>query len=157
MSVRTLTLVRDDQEQRVDVLADGRVRVGEHVFTIQRDGTGGFRIAGETATTAWSVMAGDVRWVFLNGRAYQFSEARRASRRGRSQYGTLTAPMPASVRRVLVKAGDLVKRGDLLIVLEAMKMELPVRATAAGTIKEVRCREGDLVQPGVLLIDVHES
>ena len=65
--------------------------------------------------------------------------------------------MPASVRRVLVKAGDAVKPGDLLIVLEAMKMELPVRATAAGTVTEVRCREGELVQAGVLLIDIHES
>ncbi len=157
MSVRTLTLVREDQEHRIDVLADGRVRVGEHVFTVQRDGTGGLRVTGETATAAWSVIDGDVRWVFLNGRTYEFGVARRASRRSRSQHGTLAAPMPASVRRVLVKAGDAVKRGDLLIVLEAMKMELPVRATTAGTVTEVRCREGELVQAGVLLIDIHES
>jgi biotin carboxyl carrier protein len=157
MAARTLTFVRDDHEYRVDVLDDGRVRVGDDVFTVQRDGTGTFRVTGETTATAWAVVAGDVRWVFLKGRAYEFGEARRASTRSRSPHGALTAPMPASVRRVLVKAGDTVKRGDLLLVLEAMKMELPIRATVAGTIKDVRCREGELVQPGVLLIDLHES
>ena len=43
--------------------------------------------------------------------------------------------MPATVRRVLVKEGDTVKRGDSLIILEAMKMELPVRAASAGVVQ----------------------
>ena len=40
--------------------------------------------------------------------------------------------MPATVRRIEVKPGQAVRRGDVLIVLEAMKMELPVRATVTG-------------------------
>ena len=48
--------------------------------------------------------------------------------------------------------GDTVRRGDTLIILEAMKMELPVRALADGTVKAVHCKPGDLVQPGVALI-----
>jgi biotin carboxyl carrier protein len=62
--------------------------------------------------------------------------------------------MPATVRRIEVKPGQAVRRGDVLIVLEAMKMELPVRAPADGTIARVNCREGELVQPGQELAEL---
>jgi 3-methylcrotonyl-CoA carboxylase alpha subunit len=65
--------------------------------------------------------------------------------------------MPATVRRVLVGTGDTVERGDLLVILEAMKMELPVRATTAGRITAVHCREGELVQAGVTLVELDEE
>ena len=71
-------------------------------------------------------------------------------------HGALTAPMPATVRRVLVGVGDAVKRGDSLVILEAMKMELPVRADVAGIVTAVHCREGELVQPGLTLIEIGE-
>ena len=67
------------------------------------------------------------------------------------------SPMPATVRKVLVGAGDTVRKNDVLIVLEAMKMELPVKATADGRVGKVCCREGDLVQPGVPLIELDEA
>ena len=62
--------------------------------------------------------------------------------------------MPATVRRIEVKPGQAVRRGDVLIVLEAMKMELPVRATADGTVARLNCREGELVQPGQELAEL---
>ena len=65
--------------------------------------------------------------------------------------------MPATVRRVLVKPEDTVHPGDPLIILEAMKMELPIRATADGVVRAVNCREGELVQPGVTLVDIVEN
>src|SRR5262249_20169432 len=61
--------------------------------------------------------------------------------------GALTAPMPATVVKVQVKAGDIVKKGDVVVLLEAMKMELPVRAPADATVAAVHCREGELVPP----------
>jgi biotin carboxyl carrier protein len=66
------------------------------------------------------------------------------------------APMPATVRRVDVVVGQTIARGDTLIVLEAMKMELPIKATGDGRVEAIRCREGDLVQPGVPLIEIEE-
>jgi len=66
---------------------------------------------------------------------------------------TLVAPMPATVLKLLVKAGDAVKKGDTVLVLEAMKMELPVRAPADATIGAVRCREGELVPADATLIE----
>jgi acetyl-CoA carboxylase biotin carboxylase subunit len=65
----------------------------------------------------------------------------------------LIAPMPATVIRVKIKAGDAVTKGDILVVLEAMKMELPLRALGDGIVSAVRCREGDLVQADATLVE----
>ena len=70
-----------------------------------------------------------------------------------SAAGTLTAPMPATVIKVHVEPGDAVKKGDIVVVLEAMKMELPLRALGNGVVSAVRCREGELVQADATLIE----
>jgi len=61
--------------------------------------------------------------------------------------------MPATVIKVHVKSGDAVKKGDVVVVLEAMKMELPLRALGNGVVSAVRCREGELVQADATLIE----
>jgi 3-methylcrotonyl-CoA carboxylase alpha subunit len=65
--------------------------------------------------------------------------------------------MPATVVRVLVSVGERVRRGDPLVLLEAMKMELPLKAPHDGTVRVVRCVEGDLVQPGTALVEIEET
>ena len=45
------------------------------------------------------------------------------------------------------------KKGDIVIVLEAMKMELPIRALGDAVVKAVHCREGELVQPDAMLVE----
>jgi len=159
MAPRTFTLVlaRGDRAHQVEVIDEERVRVDDQVYRVHSDGRGAVRIAGDRTAVAWAAAAGDVRWVFLDGRVYEFVEERPRTRHGSSHHGSLSAPMPATVRRVLVNVGDPVKPGDPLVILEAMKMELPVCATAAGTIEAVGCREGELVQPGVTLIEIDES
>jgi acetyl-CoA carboxylase biotin carboxylase subunit len=67
---------------------------------------------------------------------------------------SLAAPMPATVVKVLVKPGDRVAKGDTVVVLEAMKMELPLRAAADATVKAVHCRDGELVQPDAVLVEM---
>jgi len=62
--------------------------------------------------------------------------------------------MPATVVKVLVRPGLKVKGGDQLIVLEAMKMELPLRAPGNATVTAVHCREGELVQPEMVLVEL---
>jgi biotin carboxyl carrier protein len=100
------------------------------------------------------VADGDARWVFLNGEVYEFEVQRPGRRRSAALHGSLTSPMPATVRKVAVAVGASVKKGDTLLVLEAMKMELPVRAPSDGVVKLVSCAEGDLVQPGVPLVEI---
>jgi acetyl-CoA carboxylase biotin carboxyl carrier protein len=58
------------------------------------------------------------------------------------------AEMVANVWRVLVAAGDVVAEGDALVILESMKMEIPVESPVRGTIREVRVAEGAVVQEG---------
>ena len=94
-------------------------------------------------------------WVFHDGEVHEIAaEGSEARRRGAHAQGSLTAPMPATVIAIKVAAGDTVTRGDILILLEAMKMELPVRAPGDGRVKAVHCRPGDLVQPETSLIDL---
>ena len=64
----------------------------------------------------------------------------------------ITAPMGGKVIEVKVKVGDQVNEDDEVIILEAMKMELPVVATASGIVKEVRCEVGDAVEADNVLI-----
>ena len=75
-------------------------------------------------------------------------------RTGSRRDGSLAAPMPATVLRIQTAPGQTVKRGDTLLILEAMKMELPVRAPSDGVVKAVRCSEGELVQSGIPLIEM---
>jgi acetyl-CoA carboxylase biotin carboxyl carrier protein len=56
------------------------------------------------------------------------------------------------VRKIEKQVGDIVQAGDVLVILESMKMELPVEAPAAGTITEIRCQEGQSVTEGDILI-----
>ena len=94
-------------------------------------------------------------WVFHDGEVHEIvAEDGGDRRRGAHAQGSLTAPMPATVIGIKVAAGDTVKRGDILILLEAMKMELPVRAQGDGRVKAIHCRPGDLVQPETALIDL---
>lgn len=60
----------------------------------------------------------------------------------------VVAEMVANVWKVLVAKGDTVSEGDALCILESMKMEIPVEATASGTIAEVSVTEGGVVQEG---------
>ncbi len=62
------------------------------------------------------------------------------------------APMPGLVLRVAVEDGQEVAPGDTLLVLEAMKMENAIKASAAGRVKQVAVRSGDAVEKGALLI-----
>ncbi len=65
---------------------------------------------------------------------------------------TLTAPLPGKISRVAVRPGDVVNAGDILLVIEAMKMENEFRAGAAGTVAEVRVAAGQAVNAGDVLI-----
>jgi biotin carboxyl carrier protein len=111
---------------------------------------------GEPRRVLWAAMSGGTCWVFVDGEVFTFDveqPGRRRRPRG-TDHGPIEAPMPATVRRIAVAAGDLVARGDLLIVLEAMKMELPIRAGGDGRVEAVSCREGELVEAGRELVRI---
>lgn len=63
----------------------------------------------------------------------------------------VTSPMPGTILAVNVAAGDTVKRGQVLMILEAMKMENEISAPQDGTVASVNVRKGDVVNSGDLL------
>ena len=97
-------------------------------------------------------------WAFWNGQVFRASFAEPSQDRPRAPRAkttqSLTAPMPATVINVFVQPGAAVKKGDILVILEAMKMELPIHAPADAIVAAVHCRAGDLVQPETTLIDL---
>jgi biotin carboxyl carrier protein len=154
---RSLILRDAAAEHRVSVNEDSAVRVDDVAVKAQPLGDGAVRIHERTGHVAWVATAGDVRWVYLDGEVYELEVVRpgRRPHKGAGP-GSLSAPMPATVVRIEVAPGDRVRHGDALIILEAMKMELPVRAPADGVVAAIHCRPGELVQPGVSLITVND-
>ncbi len=148
-----------DEAHRVTITAAGEARVddgaplllsadGEHTMTVRE---------GDRTRRVVVASAGEVRHVFVDGETYDLTVGAKAAgrrRAGRAEFDQLAAPMPAKVTAVLVEAGQRVQKGDVLITLEAMKMELAVRAPREGTVKRVACRVGELVQPGVGLLEL---
>lgn len=97
------------------------------------------------------------RWVHWGGRVFErpFAGDEPAVRRGSSDgHQSLNAPMPATVLKIVAPEGSRVRKGDTLLILEAMKMELPVRAPADALVRSVHCHEGELVQPGTTLVEL---
>jgi 3-methylcrotonyl-CoA carboxylase alpha subunit len=99
--------------------------------------------------------AGDHLTVMIGGRAHSFDVVDRLAPPRAAAAGAdhVLAPIPGRVASVLCQPGDVVKRGQPLIVLEAMKMEMTLAAAMDGTIAAVRCGVGDMVQEGADLVD----
>ncbi len=64
----------------------------------------------------------------------------------------ITAPMPGKIFEIKVNPGDSVEEGETVLVLEAMKMEMPIVTTAAGTVKEVKYSVGEAVEGETVLM-----
>ncbi|MEU8072044.1 MULTISPECIES: biotin/lipoyl-binding carrier protein [unclassified Micromonospora] len=66
----------------------------------------------------------------------------------------IRAEMVANVWKVVVSAGDTVSEGDTLVILESMKMEIPVVAESDGVVRRLAVNEGDVVQDGDLIAEI---
>jgi 3-methylcrotonyl-CoA carboxylase alpha subunit len=128
---------------------------GETVpFRIAEEGAGGeiLEVAGRRHRVRTG-RQGNRAFVWCDGEAFEFDRARPAERRG-PERGDLLAPMPGRVRRVFVEEGQSVARGDLLLLLEAMKMEHGIRSPRDGAVRRILHREGELVEAGAALVEV---
>jgi 3-methylcrotonyl-CoA carboxylase alpha subunit len=156
-----MRLVCGDQTIDIDVRqAQGQtlVTVAGQTFEMRVEpvGAGVFVWAeGDRRQTFHCVRDGDTVHLFWGGRVYRLEEETERSRGShRHAGGGLEAPMPGKVIAVKVAPGDTVGKGDELLVVEAMKMENAVRAPRAGRVKSVSARVGDMVSPGVVLVEL---
>lgn len=154
----TLTLKFGDRAVAARLGPGGQVSIDNAAFTVTEAGSGLYVV--DDGQRRWDVAVADSeggRWISVDGQVLivtvETGGARPVRKASRSAGGML-APMPATVVKVLVEPGQSVADGETVLVLEAMKMELPIRAPRAGVVKEVRCRPGELVQPGEALVEL---
>ena len=123
------------------------------------DGTWRLTLSGSEGATRQidAVADGADVWTAIDGvvRVVAAAAGGSSRRRGRTAAAHgLEAPMPATVTRVVARPGQAVAAGDVLVLLEAMKMELAIRAPRDGVVARIACEAGTLVQPGVPLVEL---
>ena len=102
---------------------------------------------------------GKRRWVSFGGQTWMLEKTSGVARGagGGNASGRLLAPMPGQVRAVNVSVGDPVKKGDTLLVLEAMKMEIRIQAPMDGVVGRLVVVEGQTVEREELLVEIDEG
>lgn len=135
-----------------------------------------FKIAGKNYTTKVVEEEGGSLLVTVNGKTYQVEMPGRTpapkpvirpaggvaaapvaapAAAAPASDTTVVAPLPGTITKLVAKAGQKVKKGDVLVVMEAMKMANDIVAEANGTVKAVNVSEGQSVNQGDVLIEFH--
>ena len=149
MRMITVSLPPRDGETAPRSLQVHADRSGDgHLVVVLPDGR---RLLGATTKD------GALTWVSSRGRTLRVADARAASRKKDDGGGSLEAPMPGKVVKVLVEVGDVVVKGQVLLAVEAMKMEHALKAPRAGRVRELRAAAGDQVVPGAPLIVLEDA
>ena len=151
----------DDQEFEVEILSPRQVRVNDNVYAVDFDAVSGqpvFSLLVDGGSYQAHIIEGedeDSLQVLLRGTLYNASvEDEREKRLKAAAGGTvaatgdfvLKAPMPGLVVQILVKEGDEVAEGDVLIILESMKMQNELKAPRVGKVTRIQVNEGDSVE-----------
>jgi 3-methylcrotonyl-CoA carboxylase alpha subunit len=119
-----------------------------------RDNIAELLIDGRTVFVPFVVQGSVVSFTY-EGETYTVDTGERSGRpRRRHRDQSMSAPMPGVVLKILASEGQQVTKGAPLVILEAMKMEHVIAAPRDGTVAAINCREGELVQPGVDLIEL---
>jgi acetyl/propionyl-CoA carboxylase alpha subunit len=146
----------DRQGERYRATVDGQTHDLE-VLDAQ-PGQISLRFDGCPLTLYWAADGAD-KWVLLNGCTYKLERPSPRGARLSTEPGgaeAVRAPMPAQVRAVQVEEGDAVTPGQTLLLLEAMKMEIRIRAPAAGRVIHLRVAAGQTVEKDQLLAEIGE-
>jgi 3-methylcrotonyl-CoA carboxylase alpha subunit len=135
-----------------EVRLDGR----SHTLVVLGEPPGPLRLeVGGRLRTFHCVRDGDLVHLFWAGVVYRVRIEREGHRPApRAAAGSLEAPMPGKVIAIKAAPGQAVRKGDELLVIEAMKMENALRAPRDGVVKAVRAAVGDLVNPGAVLVEL---
>ena len=152
------------QGERLTISYDGQTfnaRIihtkGAHfVLEVEEPGPGEF--VSRKRIRAAGYADGDERQLWSNGRLVNYRRLREgAPATPDTLAASLSASIPAVVSEILVEVGDQVTSGDKLILLESMKMILPIVAPCDGLIAAIHCEPGEAVQSGVQLVEIDEG
>jgi acetyl/propionyl-CoA carboxylase alpha subunit len=149
----------------IDIVPSGksyRATVGEKTLDVEIlqaiDGKLDLRVDGKHIT-AYVSSDNAKRWVTVNGQTLVLTKPSGAKQRGtgHDHASELVAPMPGQVRAVNVVEGESVTKGQTLLVLEAMKMEIRIQAPRAGKVIKLLANQGQTVEREQVLIEIEES
>jgi len=153
---------RDDQRD-IAVVLDGRERAtvsfGETSVQLQvlRDDEGRLRLVHEGIASVAAYAIRDRRvWVSLEGRTHAFEEPDLRAEAAEASDGTVRSPLSGTVVSVLVEEGATVEKGQLLITVEAMKMEHRIEAPTAGVARDVSAAAGEQVAGDQVLLRIED-
>jgi biotin carboxyl carrier protein len=138
-----------------------RATIGENTVEIEilhtKDGKLELLIDGQHVT-AYVSSENAKRWVTVNGQTFVLTKPAAGARdRGHGHHhaaGELTAPMPGQVKVVNVSEGELVSKGQTLLVVEAMKMEIRIQAPRDGNVAKLFVKQGQTVEREQMLIEI---
>lgn len=153
----TLELIKSDKGYLVT--ADDKTTSVEILHTDANPGQLELLIDGERIT-AYVSFDNARRWVTIHGRTYLLTKqsgARKSAGGHHHAAGELTAPMPGQVRVVNVSEGDTVTKGQTLLVLEAMKMEIRIQSPMDGVVIKVLVKQGETVEREQMLAVVESQ
>jgi 3-methylcrotonyl-CoA carboxylase alpha subunit len=152
--VHEITLERQGDAYQATV--DGQ---GQSVEVIDRQpGQISLRVADKPVTIYFATENGE-RWLSLGGCTYRLEKPSRRSLSSDHEVAggqAVRSPMPAQVRGVNVAEGDAVTKGQTLLLLEAMKMEIRIKAPADGRVKRLLAKNGQAVEKDQLLAEIGE-
>lgn len=134
--------------------------IGDQTYLLDAQAltNGGWLLAqdGQHHTPVWTAAQGQHRFVQVGDQAFTLERVDNRPNRRKSKTGSggdLTAQMPGQVIEVLVAEGQTVERGQPLVLLEAMKMEIRIAAPADGVVKRLLVERGAVVERGQALVE----
>ncbi len=158
----------NDKEFQIEVVDERHVRIGDRLIEVNFEPVSGqpvFSLLLDGKSYESFVYQGEEDWqVLLHGRQYQVKvederekRLRVAAGGGASESGEfhLKAPMPGLVVAVTVSEGDVIEKGQVILILESMKMQNELKAPRAGTVGRVRVKPGESVEQKQTLLSVH--
>ncbi|MBR79394.1 MAG: acetyl-CoA carboxylase biotin carboxyl carrier protein subunit [Euryarchaeota archaeon] len=118
-----------------------------------------FEVQMEFKDGKWEVLVGGKTYSIESDSPRRPSNRVRKSASGRSSGGSgvVSSAIPGKVVSILVSEGDNVEPGDVVVVLEAMKMQNEIKAAVGGKVKKVRCKAGERVEANVPLLEIEKD
>ncbi len=158
----------EGKEIEVEIIDEKHIRVGERLLDVDFESVSGqpvYSLIMDGKSYEAFVYPDEDNWqVLLRGRLFPVTVEDEREKRLRNAAGGavaesgefhLKAPMPGLIVAVLVNEGDLIEKGQVLVVLESMKMQNELKAPRAGTIGRVRVKANETVEQKQTLLSVH--
>ncbi len=157
----------DDQQFEIEVVDEHHIRIGDRLLQVDFESVSGqpvFSLILDGRSYESFVYQGEEDWdVLLRGRQYQVKVEDEREKRLKAAAGGgvaeggefhLKAPMPGLVVAILVEEGQPVKKGQVMLILESMKMQNELKAPRDGTIGRIRVKAGESVEQKQAMLSV---